>query len=83
MAYSRRSRSTRRSTVSRRAPARSSYRGRSVRAAPRRTATRRRASAGGSARTIRIEIVNPAANPVARPEIGLKAAEPARTKSAF
>lgn len=82
MAYSRRSRSTRRGTVRRSSGSRSGYRGRAVRAtSSRRTSSRRRST--GGARTIRIEVVSPAPNPVARPEIGLKAAEPARTKSAF
>lgn len=77
MAYSRRGRSTRRRTVSRRTTARSGYGRRPVRS------TSRRRSSSGGARTIRIEVVSPQPTAVARPEIGLKAAEPARKKSAF
>lgn len=78
MAYSTRRRATaRRRTVRSRAPARSSYRSRSVRS----RGTSRRASGGGG-RTIRIEVVSVPHSPVARPEIGLKAAPPAR-KAAF
>lgn len=82
MAYSRRRVSTRRRAVSRRAPARSGYSRGTVRRATGRRSSARRSYSGG-ARTIRIEVVSPAPSAVARPEIGMKAAEPARKKSAF
>lgn len=73
MAYSRRSRSYGRRSTGRRAGSRTTYRSRSVR----RPARRRSAGRSGGGRTVRIEIVN-TAQPVARPEIGMKAASAPR-----
>lgn len=56
-----------------------SYRSRSTSRTGRRSSGRR--SSGGS-RTIRIEVVQPSVNPIARPEIGMKPA-PAARKAMF
>lgn len=69
----------RRNTSSRRSSSRSSYGTRS-RSAPRRRASGSRA---GRSQTIRIEVVQPGVNDIARPPIGMMQAAPARTKSQF
>ena len=73
MAYSRRSNGRGRRSAPRRASSRTTYRSRSVR----RPSSRRRAGRSSGARTIRIEVVQ-SAQPVARPEIGMKPANSPR-----